>query len=84
MKDNRLEDYTEQEFLSLLAQIFDVKSNVDIHDDLIQKFEVLTQHPDGSDLIFYPEDGYEHSPEGVLKAVKDWRKIQGLPGFKPE
>ncbi len=36
-------------------------------------FEKATEHPSGSDLIYYPEDGADDSPVGILKTVKEWR-----------
>ncbi|EAA7344738.1 bacteriocin immunity protein, partial [Salmonella enterica subsp. enterica serovar 1,4,[5],12:i:-] len=45
-------------------------------------FERLTEHPDGSDVIFYPPDEREDSPEGVVKEIKEWRAKNGKPGFK--
>lgn len=40
------------------------------------------QHPDGTDIIFYPKEDEEDSPEGVLKRIKEWRAANGLPGFQ--
>ncbi len=31
----------------------------------------ITEHPSGSDLIYYPEDGADDSPEGILELVKN-------------
>lgn len=42
----------------------------------------LAGHPDGTDLVFYPEPGEDNSAEGVTKTVKTWRAAQGLPGFE--
>ncbi|EAY2065009.1 bacteriocin immunity protein [Salmonella enterica] len=49
---------------------------------LVSKFEELVQHPRGNGLIYYPEDGEDDSPEGIVQAIKTWRKSQGLPLFK--
>ncbi len=46
------------------------------------EFKRLCEHPAGSDLIFYPDDNREDSPEGVVKEVKKWRAENGKPGFK--
>ncbi|MBP5090911.1 bacteriocin immunity protein, partial [Pseudomonas chlororaphis] len=29
-----------------------------------------------------PENGADSSAVGIIKAVKDWRRANGLPGFK--
>ncbi|WP_225422715.1 bacteriocin immunity protein [Pseudomonas huaxiensis] len=52
-------------------------------DGLLDHFEAITEHPDGSDVIYYPPEGSEDSPEGVVKRVKEWRAANGKPGFKP-
>ncbi len=49
---------------------------------MLDTLEQLTEHPAGSDLIYYPEEGADHSPEGITQTVKEWRAANGLPGFK--
>ncbi|WP_288095641.1 bacteriocin immunity protein, partial [Pseudomonas sp.] len=44
----------------------------------------VTEHPDRSDVIFYPREGQEDSPEGILKEVKAWRASNNKPGFKSD
>lgn len=51
---------------------------------LIVRFEAITHHPKGSDVIFYPDPGNDGTPEGILEEVKRWRSEQGLPGFKQQ
>jgi hypothetical protein len=53
-------------------------------DTLVFHFEKMSEHPAGSDLIFYPEDGADESAEGITLTVKKWRAAQGLPEFKGE
>lgn len=80
----RFEDYTEKEFKSFIEGIF--KENTAPHDDklneLLGHFEIITGHPDGSDLIYHTIDDEDCNPEGITKVVKAWRKSQGLPLFK--
>ncbi|MFL1467378.1 bacteriocin immunity protein [Marinobacter sp. DUT-3] len=78
----RIEDMTREEFLSLLEKIFDVKGRRDTHDELVDQFEDLSQHPDGSDLIFYPENPEDSTPERIVEIVAEWRARNGLPSFK--
>ena len=87
---SRLEDYTEAEFLLFAREFFDY--SIQLEGDalsmytgrLVQHFELVTEHPDGSDVIFYPKEGQEDSPEGILKEVKEWRALNNKPGFKSE
>ncbi|PSV26292.1 colicin immunity protein [Photobacterium sp. GB-27] len=83
---SKIQDYTESEFVELMDLIF--KENTAFNDDkldtLLEKFELLTEHPDGTDLIYYPDNEANCSPEGITKIIKEWRKSQGLPLFKVE
>ncbi|MCE9991891.1 bacteriocin immunity protein [Enterobacter asburiae] len=78
-----LSDYTEYEFLNFVRKLFDVAATTEAEDiKNILEFKRLTEHPDGSDLIYYPRDGREDTPEGVVREVKEWRLANGKPGFK--
>lgn len=82
-KHNKISEYTEAEFLELLRRISHAEcSTEEEYDATIQHIEEITEHPAGSDLLFFPEPGADDTPEGVLKAVKEWRQANGLPGFK--
>ncbi|EMB4109694.1 TPA: bacteriocin immunity protein [Serratia marcescens] len=84
MEKNTISEYTETEFLNFVRKICkasDYKTEND-HTIAVLKFENLTEHPDGSDLIYYPKDGQDDSPEGIVKEVKEWRAKNGKPGFK--
>jgi hypothetical protein len=86
----RLEDYTEKEFLEQLDMLFNPPpymgpDQYEQHvDNFVHHFRRLTEHPEASDLIFYPAKGISDSPEGILQSVKEWRAENGKPGFKPE
>ena len=86
----KLEDYTEAEFLSFLRGFSNFPEGLhgkalDAYlDRLLTHFERVTEHPGRSDVIFYPKEGQEDSPEGILKEVKEWRAANNKPGFKPE
>lgn len=87
---DRLEDYTEAEFLELLHAFSNFPEG--LHgkaleaylDRLLTHFEKITEHPGRSDVIFYPEEGQEDSSEGILAVIKEWRAANNKPGFKPE
>ncbi|WP_248742872.1 MULTISPECIES: bacteriocin immunity protein [unclassified Pseudomonas] len=86
----RIEDYTESEFRAFLTELFEGGEELsgDEFDRYMMRrvihFELVTEHPDRSDVIFYPKEGREDSPEGILKEVKEWRALNNKPGFKPD
>ncbi|MDZ3828480.1 bacteriocin immunity protein [Pseudomonas fluorescens] len=80
----KISEYTETEFIRFIEKIRATnKRGTDSElGELLAQFRLLTGHPDGTDLIFYPEQGEDNSAEGITKAVKEWRAVKGLPGFK--
>lgn len=85
MKNLSISDYTEAEFLDLVRAICDggqESEDKDIQNVLL--FIHLADHPAGSDLIFYPEEGRDDSPEGIVKEVKEWQAANGKLGFKAD
>ena len=84
----RITDYTESEFLELLNYTFYGRKHLKGKEQersteaFVDCFESITEHPRGSDVLFYPREGQEDSLEGILKEVKEWRAQNGKPGFK--
>ncbi|WP_265495024.1 bacteriocin immunity protein [Providencia heimbachae] len=79
---NSISDYTEAEFKQLIEAIINCEGNEKTQDNNLEHFIRITEHPDGSDLIYYPNDGDDDSPAGILKTVKEWRAKNGKSGFK--
>jgi hypothetical protein len=79
-----ISDYTESEFIRFMQEIRTANKSAsdEVLGELLEQFRQLTGHPDGSDLIYYPEDGADNSNEGITETVKKWRETNGLPGFK--
>ncbi|WDG78831.1 bacteriocin immunity protein [Pseudomonas chlororaphis] len=75
-------EYTESDFLKLLEEICNAVGTEKYQDQLLEHFIEMTGNPAASDWIYYPEDGEDDSPKGILKTVQDWRKANGLPGLK--
>ena len=79
---NDITDYTEDEFISFMHKLLaENKATTDeVLDVLLDQFCEMTGHPDGTDLIYYPESGSSGSAEDVTRVVREWRATQGLPG----
>jgi hypothetical protein len=77
-----LQKYTEEEFLTLITEICDDVGSEEYQDIILENFRVVSEHPSGSDLIYYPESGIEQSPAKILEQIKEWRAQNGKPGFK--
>ena len=82
--NTKFSEYTESEFVGLLKRIIGHEGTEAEVERLVFHFEEVSEHPDGSDLIFYPEDGADGTAEGITQTVKTWRAARGLPGFKTE
>ncbi|WP_325437887.1 bacteriocin immunity protein [Pseudomonas nitroreducens] len=78
-----ISDYTEEEFLEIAREVCSADYGSEQLADLaVEEFVRLSEHPDGTDIIFYPPQGADDSPEGIIKRIKDWRSANGRPGFK--
>lgn len=77
----RFEDYTEAEFTQLVIEICSAEGNEEYQDELLDNFIAVSEHPEGSDLIYYSDDD-NLTPEKIVTTVREWRKIEGLPDLK--
>lgn len=76
-------EISEREFLSFVYKIHNDEYKTEKeHIDAILEFKTISEHPAGSDLIFYPEPG-KSGPEAIVAEIKAWRAANGKPGFKP-
>lgn len=82
---NKLEHYTESEYLAVIERIFQGRFPSERqHDEFIENIVATSEHPNGTGVLYYPEEGVDDSPAGVLAAIKTWRAANGKPGFKQE
>ncbi|WP_426160028.1 bacteriocin immunity protein [Pseudomonas sp. TSRC2-2] len=79
----KITDYAEDEFIRFMRKLLaeNKAATDDLLDVLLDQFCEMTGHPDGTDLIYFPEDGSSGSAEDVTRIVKEWRAAQGLPGY---
>lgn len=81
----KYEQYTESEFLGLIKILFDGNyASEEELDTIVHKIVIASEHPGGTDILFYPKAGVENTPMGILNSIKEWREANGKPGFKPE
>ena len=75
-------DYTCAEFKAVIEELLQASGTSAWQDRLLEHFIVITEHPDGSDLLYYPpteNDGYASE---VIARIITWRKSKELPLFK--
>lgn len=53
-------------------------------DELLEHFKLITEHPEGTDLIYYTPSDAESTIEAITDRIEKWRTENGKPGFKPE
>jgi hypothetical protein len=84
MKYAALSEYTEDQFIRFLQEIRLANKGASDEElgELLDQFRQLSGHPDGIDLIYYPEAGADNSNEGITETIKLWREANNLPGFK--
>ncbi len=82
-KKEKISDYTETEFLEFIRTIFRENSapTDTLLDPLLNQFRKIVEHPDGTDLIYYPPSG-DCTPESIVADLKSWLSTHDKPGFK--
>ncbi|PRA51755.1 MULTISPECIES: bacteriocin immunity protein [Pseudomonas] len=81
----KLEEYTEAEYLGLIERLFQGGfSSEEERDSFVENIARTSEHPYGNGVLYYPEEGVEDSPAGVLNAIKTWRAANNKPGFKAD
>ncbi|WP_327209430.1 bacteriocin immunity protein [Pseudomonas fluorescens] len=79
-----IQEMSEKSFLEFVRKIYNSGFRTEKQQILaILEFKRLVEHPSGSDLIYYPEEGKD-GPENVVLEVKNWRSANGKPGFKDQ
>lgn len=80
----KLQDYTEPEFLNFVEKIWAVDVHKQDHNRLVNHFDRIVGHPNGADLLFYPDDQLfnNHSTYGIVHSVKNWHARRGTAAFK--
>lgn len=82
MKKN-ISDISEHDFLIFVQKMYNAQFDTEEESiDAVLEFKALTEHPSGSDLVFYPEKPEKSGAEAVVAEVKAWRAANGKPGFK--
>lgn len=78
------EQYTAAGFTALIQELIDGYGNPAYQDRLLEHFIKITEHPEGSDLIY--RGGLPDGPHAsqILDRVRDWRSSQGLSDLKPD
>ncbi|MBK4993923.1 bacteriocin immunity protein [Pseudomonas sp. S37] len=81
-----ISEYTEIEFLNFIKSIINPPDNISDQelDALIMTFKALSEHPNGSDLIYWPEADGLDTPEEIVRIIKEWRTANGKSDFKAE
>ncbi|RWU22199.1 bacteriocin immunity protein [Pseudomonas alkylphenolica] len=77
-----ISDYTPTEFKLVIREIINATGSESYQDELLEHFIDITEHPDGSDLIFYPANGKAGTPEQILEHIVQWRAANDKLGFK--
>jgi hypothetical protein len=77
-----ISDYTEVEFKKLIESIINCEGDEKTQDNNLEHFIKVAEHPSGSDLIYYPENNNNGSPEAIINEINEWRAKNGKPGFK--
>jgi hypothetical protein len=77
-----ISDYMKDDFIKLINDIMESRGSEEYQDDLLEQFIELSEYPCASDLIYYPENPDNATPELIAEEIQNWRKANGKEGFK--
>lgn len=77
-------DMTEAEFLVVILDVFHACEGPDekLLDNALDTLIRTSEYPEASDLVFWPAEEGLDTPEQILRIIKEWRALNGKPGFK--
>ncbi|SOQ05519.1 bacteriocin immunity protein [Pseudomonas syringae group genomosp. 3] len=84
-----LKDYTQQEFSTLLSQIWTVRTDKAQHDKMIRHFDEIVDLSEGADLLFYPKaddfgNTFYSGIDRVISHIRTAYYQQGKTAFKDD
>lgn len=77
-----LADYSYDEFRLIVEALIQATGSRAWQDRLLEHFIEMVEHPDGADLIYYPEEDRGRCAEQVMARVLEWRASKGLAVFR--
>ncbi|SIS80097.1 bacteriocin immunity protein [Paracoccus saliphilus] len=79
-----LSEFTRAEFLDFVERISRAEGATEKeNDEWVDHFAKLVEpHPKGTDIMFWPEEGADDSPEGIVSEVERFCRENKLPCFK--
>lgn len=76
-------DFSKNEFAEFIQFVTDFEDRTEEEDNaLLLRFNELCPHPAKSDLIYWPEEGADDSPQGIVAEIERFCRENGLAGFK--
>ena len=84
LEKKSLNEFTRTEFLEFVICLFEGSYVSEAEDDsFVAHFDhLVSPHPQKNGLIFWPEQGSDDSPEGIVAEIERYCRENGLPGFK--
>ncbi|MFF7862190.1 MULTISPECIES: bacteriocin immunity protein [unclassified Pseudomonas] len=76
-----LADYSYDEFRSIVEALIQATGSRDWQDRLLEHFIEVVAHPEGSDLIYNPEQQQASCAEQIVARIVAWRRSKELSVF---
>ena len=83
LKKLSLSEFSKSEFTEFVSNISSEKAKDEAQSDAwLEHFIAIAPHPAKSDLIYWPEEGADDSPEGIVAEIERYCRENDLPCFK--
>ena len=72
---SKVDDITKEELIEIVKRTYGKEYEEWEHNYYLRLFEVNIPHPGGSDLIFWPEDNQNPTPEEIVNKALSYKRI---------
>lgn len=73
--------YTQAEFEQVVEELLQAAGTSAWQDRLLEHFIAMVEHPEGSDLLYFPAPGQQLDSGQVVARIVAWRRSKGLSVF---
>jgi len=82
-KRQSITDFSKEEFAEFIKYVTQFEGRTEDEDSaILMQFKAICPHPSKSDLIYWPAEGADDSPSGIVAEIERYCRENGLPGFK--
>ncbi|MGH1412177.1 MAG: bacteriocin immunity protein [Pelagimonas sp.] len=84
LRKYQLNQFTKSEFLKFIDDISNDRAKTEEENEAWGRHfdQIVKPHPQKNGLFFWPEEGADDTPKGIVAELERYCRENGIPGFK--